>query len=78
VNFDSRGVTAGHYFRDVRIDSLVPRGAPSEAQWAVGIGCRGSVGQLELAAAVSRKAVWWDLRFASLLTNLLVFCWLVT
>ena len=29
-------------------------------------------GQLELRAAASRKAVWWDLRLASLLTHLFV------
>jgi len=28
-------------------------------------------GQSELGAAVSRKAMWWDLRLASLLTHLL-------
>jgi len=28
-----------------------------------------AVGQSELAAAASRKAVWWDLRLASLLTH---------
>jgi len=39
--------------------------APGEAQWAVGIGCCGLVGQLELGAAASRKAIWWDLRVAS-------------
>jgi len=42
--------------------------APGEARWAVGIGCRGSVGQSELGAAASSKALWWDLRLASLLT----------
>ena len=31
---------------------------------------RGSAGQSELGAAASRKAVWWDLRLASLLTHL--------
>jgi len=30
-------------------------------------------GQSELGAAASRKAVWWDLRLASLLTHLFVF-----
>jgi len=56
----------------------VPRGAPSEAQWADAIRCRGSVGQRELAAEASRKAVWWGLRFASLLTHLLMLCWLLS
>jgi len=32
--------------------------------------CRGSVGQSELGAAALLKAVWWDLRLASLLTHL--------
>ena len=31
------------------------------------------MGQSELEAAASRKAVWWDLRLASLLTHLLFF-----
>jgi len=31
------------------------------------------VGQSELGAAASRKAVWWDLCLASLLTHLLFF-----
>jgi len=43
--------------------------APSEAWWAVGIGCRCSVAQSELGTAASRQAVWWDLRLASLLTH---------
>jgi len=34
--------------------------APGEARW----------GQSELGAAASRKAVWWNLRLASLLTRL--------
>ena len=34
--------------------------APGDTRWAVGIG-----------AAASRKAIWWDLRLASLLTHLL-------
>jgi len=34
-----------------------------------------AVGQSELVAAPSRKAVWWDLRLASLLTHLLVAAW---
>ena len=34
---------------------------------------RGSVLQSELGAAASRKAVWWDLRLASLLTHLFLF-----
>jgi len=29
VNFGSRGVTVGHYFRDVRIDALVMRRLPA-------------------------------------------------
>ena len=47
--------------------------APGKAPWGFGIGCRGSVGQSELGAAVLLKAVWWDLRLASLLTHLLFF-----
>jgi len=43
-----------------------------EARWAVGSG-RASVGKSEFGAAASRKAVWWDLRLASLLTHLLSF-----
>jgi len=43
-----------------------------ESCWAVRIGC-GSVGQSELGAAASRKAVWWDLHLASLLMHLLLF-----
>jgi len=31
-------------------------------------------GHSELGAAASRKAVWWDLRLASLLTHLLCVC----
>jgi len=34
---------------------------------------RGLVGQSELGAAVSRKAVWWDLCLVSLLTHLFNF-----
>ena len=30
-------------------------------------------GHWQLEAAASRKAVWWDLRLASLLTHLLIF-----
>jgi len=59
----SHGVMAGHYFRDVRIDALVPRG-----------GCRRClVGLSELGAAASHKAVWWDLHLASLLMHLFNF-----
>jgi len=36
-----------------------------------------AVGQSELGAAPSRKTVWWDLRFASLLTHLFV-CFFVS
>jgi len=36
--------------------------APGEAWWGFGIGCRGSVALL--------KAIWWDLRLASLLMHL--------
>ena len=35
--------------------------------------CGGLVGQSELRAAALLKAVWWDLRLASLLTHLFVF-----
>jgi len=35
--------------------------------------CGASVGQSELRAAALLKAVWWDLRLASLLTHLFVF-----
>ena len=53
--------------------------APADAQWAVGIGCRGSVGQSELGAAASRKAVSSDLHLASLLTHLflVLICYIV-
>jgi len=47
--------------------------APGEVRWGFGTGCRGSVRQLELGAAELLKAVWWDLRLASLLTYLLLF-----
>jgi len=40
-----------------------------EVWWGFGVG-RGSVGQSELGAAALLKAVWWDLRLASLLTHL--------
>jgi len=33
------------------------------------------VGQSELGTALSRKALWWDLRLASLLTHLIVAAW---
>jgi len=42
-----------------------------EALCGFAIGCRGSVGQLEWGVAALLKAVWWDLRLASLLTHLL-------
>jgi len=58
-----------HYFRDEL--NIEPGG---EARWAVGIGRRDSVGSLNWGAAPSRKAVWWDLRLASLLTHLL-YCY---
>jgi len=45
--------------------------APGEVRWLLGIGCRGSVENSELGAAALLKAVWWDLRLASLLTHLL-------
>jgi len=40
-----------------------------EARWAVGID-RGLVGQSELGATASRKAIWWYLRLTSLLAHL--------
>ena len=46
--------------------------APGEARWGFGIGCRGSMGQSELGVAALPKAVWWDLRLASLLTHLFI------
>ena len=60
------GVTSGMYGST----NWCQAAAPGEARWAVGIACRGLVGQLELGAAASRKAVWWDLRLVSLLTQL--------
>jgi len=48
--------------------------APGEALWAFGIGCRGSMGQSESGAAALLKAVWWDLRLASLLMHLYHLC----
>jgi len=39
--------------------------------WAIQI----AVGQSELGTALSRKALWWDLRLASLLTHLIVAAW---
>jgi len=54
----------GALLPELRIDILVPSGGSR----------RGSVGHSELGAAASRKAVWWDLRLASLLTHLF-FLW---
>ena len=75
VNIGSRRVTAAALVCVTsRMNAPVPRWqrtAPDEARWGFGIGCRGSVGQSELMAAALRKAVWWDLRLASLLTHLL-------
>jgi len=61
------GITSGMY----AAPNWMQAAAPSEARWGFGIGCRGSVGQSELGAAALLKAVWWDLRLASLLTHLL-------
>jgi len=42
--------------------AMGPRSSSGRAPWLGG--------QSELGAAPSRKAVWWDLRFANLLTHL--------
>jgi len=80
VNFGSRAVTgaallSGMYAATdwMLTNRMVHAVAPGEAQWGLGIGRRGSVGQSELGAAAWRKAVWWDLRLASLLTHLFYF-----
>jgi len=67
MNFGSRGVTeaAAYVVRTRRADSH-PTGPDGRAHAA-----RVS-GHWELGAAASRKAVWWDLRLASLLTHLFV------
>jgi len=55
---------------------MIQVAAGGEVLWGFGIGCHGSVGQSELGAVVLLKAVWWDLRFASLLMHLLPPLWL--
>jgi len=62
------GITSGMYAATNWIQATAV--VPGQARWGFGIGCRGSVWQSELGAAASRKAVWWDLRLASLLTHL--------
>jgi len=52
--------------------------APSEARWGFGIGYHGSVRQSELVVAALLKAVWWDLRLASLLMHLLFLLFTTT
>jgi len=66
----------GITFRDV-CGHMIQLAAGGEAPWGFGIGCRGSLGQSELGAAALRKAVWWDLRFASLLMHLFLCCLLL-
>ena len=61
-----RSITSGMYASTHWTHAV----APGEPQWAVGIGFRGSVGQSECGVAASCKAVWWDLRLASLLMHL--------
>jgi len=63
------GITSGMYAALNWMQATVP----GKARWRFGIGCRGSVGQSELGAAMLLKAVWWDLRLARLLTHLLFF-----
>jgi len=63
------GITSGMY----EAINCMQAAASGEARWGFGIGCRGSVGQSELGAAALLKAVWWDLRLASLLTHLFFF-----
>ena len=62
------GITSGMYVATYWMKAA----ATGEARWGYGIGCRGSVGQSELRAAALLKAVWWDLRLASVLTHLLL------
>jgi len=66
------GITSGMYAATYWMQAA----APGEARWGFGIGCCGLVGQSELGAATLFKAVWWDLRLASLLTHL--FCLFAT
>jgi len=57
------------------MQTFTPGAAARDARWGFRIGCRGLVGHSELVAAALLKAVWWDLRLASLLTHLLMsFC----
>jgi len=65
VGTHGRGITSGMYASTHWSHAA----APGKAQWAVGIGCHGSVGQSELGAAASSMAVGWDLHLASLLTR---------
>ena len=62
VNFGWRGVTAA-----ALLPGCTARRTGAKARLPARHG-----GQSELGAAASRKAVWWDLRLASLLTHL--FC----
>jgi len=62
----SGGITSGMY----AATNWMQAAAPGEARWGFGIRCRGSVWQSELGAAALLKAVWWDLRLASLLMHL--------
>jgi len=73
VNFGSRGVTAGHYFRDeLYAHRTWKKCLHTNHTWEKNLAAM-LAGQSELGAAASRKAVWWDLRLASLLTHLFVF-----
>ena len=65
MNFGSRGVTAA---------ALLPGCSRNWPPWQDDIITMNYVawrGHSEMQAAASRKAVWWDLRLASLLTHLL-------
>jgi len=64
------GITSGMYAST----HCCHAAAPGEARWGSRnwvASLSGAVG-IKLGAAASRKAVWWDLRLASLLTHLFV------
>jgi len=61
VNFGSPGVTAG-----ALLPGCMHRGTEAKRRLPARLG-----GQSELRAAASRKAVWWHLRLAGLLTHFL-------
>jgi len=69
VNFGFRGVTAAALLpgRMRPLTDVARLSTVSSGMSYIEI----AVGQSELGAAASRKAVWWDLRLASLLTHLL-------